>query len=457
MKINKIIGLFAMLCMSLIAFAQQPYKINPVNGLPLLDGSNNPIRCDLNYKLLPSFSNEFAGINQTKTDFNYGTNSNLKELSYIVLEHETEDNCSTGCPCDNDDFFGNILPYGNQSNGDGIGHEYSTNSGVNTVKLITKEFSSNFIRGWYKDATYCRVDKNFSYTTGLLSSNKAFKYGYFESRFKVNRPPGVASTGIGQCFWLFPISNPENIPNFVGQYCYSEIDIAENQPNHGIHGFGAHVSQNDNGDCGSEPPRFITSECECNFYPENVGCANGHSALFHKRDIEQEEFHTYALEWTPTSLRFFYDNVFITTINTIGPNGKTPENFDPMAIIFDIEGGKGKLNYHGRCTDIDYNTVFPFEFEIDYVRQYKLDLSECNLVLPILNNQTTFNSFAANPKVRKEIYVGDGNCNGCMVLVGNGINVSLRASDLIELNDGFEVDVNGEFFADVIGGCDDGY
>lgn len=37
-----------------------------------------------------------------------------------------------------------------------------------------------------------------------------------------------------------------------------------------------------------------------------------------------------------------------------------------------------------------------------------------------------------------------------MVLVGNGINVSLRASDLIELNDGFEVDTNGEFFADVI-------
>jgi hypothetical protein len=70
---------------------------------------------------------------------------------------------------------------------------------------------------------------------------------------------------------------------------------------------------------------------------------------------------------------------------------------------------------------------------------------------------TIFNAFAANPKVRKEIYVGDANCNGCLVQVGNGINVSLRASDLIELNDGFEVDANGEFFADVIVGCDEGY
>jgi hypothetical protein len=74
-----------------------------------------------------------------------------------------------------------------------------------------------------------------------------------------------------------------------------------------------------------------------------------------------------------------------------------------------------------------------------------------------LNTQISFNTFAGNLKVRKEIYVGDANCNGCMALVGNGINVSLRASDLIELNDGFEVDVNGEFFADVIGGCDEGY
>lgn len=421
MKINKIIGLFVLLCISLNLYAQQPYKINPVNGLPLLDGSNNPIRCDLNYKLLPSFSNEFAGINQTKADFNYGTNSNFDELSYIVLEHETLDNCSTGCPCDNDDFFGNILSYGNKGNGDGIGHEYRTNSGVNTVKLITKEYSPNFIRGWYKDSTFCRVDKDLSYTTGLLSSNKAFKYGYFESRFKVNRPPGVQSTGIGQCFWLFPINNPENIPNFVGQYCYSEIDIAENQPNHGIHGFGAHVSQDDNGDCVSNPPRFITSECECG------NCKNGTSSIFH-RQVEQEEFHTYALEWTPMSLKFFYDNVFITTINTIGPNGKTPENFDPMAIIFDIEAASAIRKYHARCDYIDdLNTIFPFEFEIDYVRQYKLNLIECNLVLPILNTQSSFNTFVANPKVRKEIYLGDVNCNGCNVLVSSGMNVSLRA------------------------------
>ena len=36
-------------------------------------------------------------------------------------------------------------------------------------------------------------------------------------------------------------------------------------------------------------------------------------------------------------------------------------------------------------------------------------------------------------------------------------NLIFRGANLIELNEGFEVDINGEFFADVIGGCDKGF
>ncbi|MDP3928967.1 MAG: glycoside hydrolase family 16 protein, partial [Bacteroidota bacterium] len=458
----KIIGLFAMLCISLIAFAQQPYKINPVNGLPLLDGSNNPLRDDLNYKLIPPLSNEFIDEISTKIDFNYWTNMEPIALAYNVQEVSSEDNCAPhpsqhrpqGCNlCNNFNFFGTTLPYP-------IAHIYQSNPSLSTVKLITEKYDPDYIPGWCKrechGTQWHKEDKKFTYTTGILNSHNAFKYGYFEARFKVDRGPDVTSTGLGHSFWMFPDKNPANIPNYVGQYCYSEINIAENSPDLGLHGFGAHVSQFDGGSCESNlypdgsHKRFVTGECVC------TECANSTSSIFH-RQVEQDAFHTYALEWTPKGLKFFYDNVFITTVNNIGPNGKTPENLDPMRIIFDIEGGKDLLDFQMRCEEIDNNTVFPFEFEIDYVRQYKLDLSECNLVLPILNTQNTFNSFAANPKVRKEIYVGDANCNGCMVIVGNGINVSLRASDLIELNDGFEVDANGEFFADVIGGCDEGY
>jgi hypothetical protein len=42
-------------------------------------------------------------------------------------------------------------------------------------------------------------------------------------------------------------------------------------------------------------------------------------------------------------------------------------------------------------------------------------------------------------------------------LDSRGMNVYLRASYIIELHKGFEVTEEGEFFADVIGGCDAGY
>ncbi len=43
------------------------------------------------------------------------------------------------------------------------------------------------------------------------------------------------------------------------------------------------------------------------------------------------------------------------------------------------------------------------------------------------------------------------------VMKQNKGNLIFRGANLIELNEGFEVDINGEFFADVIGGCDAGY
>jgi hypothetical protein len=457
-KLKLFVSISLMLLITFGISAQQPYKINPANGLPLLDGSNNPIRDDKNYIPTPAFSNDFIDEASTRLDFQYGSNLNYKELSYIVLEDMGEDNCYDDCfignqttiVCNNGSFFGNSLPYP-------IAHTYQLNGSINTVKLIMKKYNTDFIEGWYKDGScdWDRLDKKFSYTKGELISKKAFKYGYFEARFKVNRPAGISNIGLGQCFWLFPIKEPNNIPNFEPQYCYSEIDIAENQPHHGIMGFGALVSQTDV-DCQgqSNPPKFVTSECECNFFGK--ACADQIAALFHKRNIAQEEFHTYAVEWTPSSLKYFYDNELITTINNLGPNGKIPENMDPMGIIFDIEGGTKDWDYHGRCSDIGTNTIFPFEFEIDYVKQYKLDLSDCNTPLPTIYTQTDFNLFSNNPKVKHQIKVGEEGVN-YPILVNAGANVSLRAAYLLELNEGFEIDVNGEFFADVIGGCDEGF
>lgn len=198
----------------------------------------------MNYLPIPAFFNDFASESATKADFEYGSNLHRDELSYIVLEDMAEDNCNDACSfgaCNNGAFFNsNLLPYP-------IAHTFQLNNNTNTVKLLMKKYNQDFIKGWYKDGScnWQRFDKKFSYTKGELISKDAFKYGYFEARFKVNRPPGKSSIGIGQCFWLFPINNPRNINTSIHnihQYCYSEIDIAENPPDYGIHGFGAYVS-----------------------------------------------------------------------------------------------------------------------------------------------------------------------------------------------------------------------
>ena len=86
----------------------------------------------------------------------------------------------------------------------------------------------------------------------------------------------------------------------------------------------------------------------------------------------------------------------------------------------------------------------------------KLDLTQCNKNHPIIYLQSGFDNFTNNSKVKSEIKVGEDEIY-YPISVNGGSNVSLRAAYLIELNEGFEVDFNGEFFADVIGGCDEGY
>ena len=73
-----------------------------------------------------------------------------------------------------------------------------------------------------------------------------------------------------------------------------------------------------------------------------------------------------------------------------------------------------------------------------------------NKTLPNIYTQTEFDDFANNARVKSEIKIGEEGIN-YPIFVNGGTNVSLCAAYLIEFNEGFEVDVNKEFFADVSG------
>jgi hypothetical protein len=59
--------------------------------------------------------------------------------------------------------------------------------------------------------------------------------------------------------------------------------------------------------------------------------------------------------------------------------------------------------------------------------------------------------------VRKSIVISNDRNNFLPIMVSGGLNISLRAADFIEINEGFVVDEDSEFFADVTGGCDEGH
>ena len=83
------------------------------------------------------------------------------------------------------------------------------------------------------------------------------------------------------------------------------------------------------------------------------------------------------------------------------------------------------------------NSLFPYTYEVDYIKVYKL-VMDCST--DILQSAFNYNTF--DNKVKRSITVG-----GSSGVVPNGDNITLRATQSITLNDGFEVPVGSEFYA----------
>lgn len=164
------------------------------------------------------------------------------------------------------------------------------------------------------------VDSDTNYVSGLVDGNKSFKqkYGYFEIRSK--NPTG---TGFWPAFWLV---TTESWP--------PEIDIFEfytNQPDI------LHTTQH-----------WLNKSGKKKMQPKN-----------HKIDDASADFHTYAIEWTPKKIIWYYDNKKIRSSRR-----GVKKMIYPMHIIINNEVSDFK--------EMDLsNATFPNYFEIDYVRVYQ--------------------------------------------------------------------------------------
>jgi hypothetical protein len=96
---------------------------------------------------------------------------------------------------------------------------------------------------------------------------------------------------------------------------------------------------------------------DCGFYGGLYSQISHNDAI-----INQTEWHTYSLEWTPTEMNTYYDNKLVKHMD------KYASDFDPMNIILDIEGGFNKKAFQHRfCKEIDTSILTTFNFEIDFV------------------------------------------------------------------------------------------
>jgi len=170
------------------------------------------------------------------------------------------------------------------------------------------------------------------YTSARLITQKKVTvlYGRIEARIKIPR-----GQGIWPAFWMLGA----DITKTPWPKC-GEIDIMEN--------------------IGSEPKVIHQT-----VHGPGYSGANGVTNSYRLETDFADDFHVYAVDWQPDSLRWYIDGVLVRTV--------TPDDLRGNAWVFDHEfflllnvavGG----NWPGKP---DKTTIFPQTMLIDYVRVYR--------------------------------------------------------------------------------------
>ena len=161
-----------------------------------------------------------------------------------------------------------------------------------------------------------RAMNGYNYTSGIITSlnRTKFQYGYFEMRAKL--PKGQ---GIWPAFWL---TNDNN----------SEIDIFEM--------------------LGNEPTRLYYT-----LHHTHDGTKHAHGFTTVGPDYSQG-FHTFAVDWQPTYLKWYVDGVQVASYSDNIPS-------DPLWICANTAVGGA---WPGSP---DSTTVFPQYYDIDYIRVWR--------------------------------------------------------------------------------------
>ena len=164
-----------------------------------------------------------------------------------------------------------------------------------------------------------------------MNTVQSWTYGYFEGRLKLCKGKGT-----WPAFWMMP-------KNFRAWPDDGEIDIME------------HVGYHET---------YVSSSIHCKAYYHSIGTQKTNEIHI---PTATSEFHTYAVEWTPEYMKFYFDGKLHFTFNN---DGKGDKNTWPFNAPFYLKLNLAWGGNWGGAMGID-ESCLPRTYEIDYVRVFQ--------------------------------------------------------------------------------------
>jgi beta-glucanase (GH16 family) len=281
--------------------------------------------------------------------------------------------------------------------GEGVPFRTYENILIENGKLILRVSKENHVCVNFGTCRYS--NRIHSYTSGGIQSCVPYHYGYYEMYAKL---PSCYGFSPG---WMFHDSKSSSIDGCW----YNEINLIE-----------VNTCRNDAYDIGIHA---------------HFGCPlGGDQAIYNAVEYTYGDgYHWYGLEWDRDYVTWYLDRKAVKRLlNSVNGNAGVQH---PMYIHLGIALSETQ-NLPWTCA-IPTNTQFPKDMLIDQVNAYRLKCDKNTVVNEIIN----YNTFSY--AVKKSISLSS------LSSLSSGKNVTLRATDFIELKSGFEVPLGAELYLDI--------
>ncbi len=256
----------------------------------------------------------------------------------------------------------------------------------------------------------------FAYQGSVIMSHTApYKFGYFE--FYIKMPSKHSPSWPGP--WVFG-SSPYNY--------YNELDIAENN---GKQTFDGNV-------VGNNYHNAIVVAGDTTWWN------GGHEAVvLPPGDSLSGGFHKYSIEWNPERATWYFDDVPTFELFDI-THASIPQNYTGVIMNHNVDPAYAALPsdwdigpYGLPLNDVKTPVSWPQYMEVDYVRYYKLETTDCIAVNTSVCAVTDYDR-----KVKKNISTNTG-CSPDYSPTSKAASYHLRATESILLDEGVKIEPNG--------------